>query len=261
MLADWPFAASAEDGGHRGAAASPGCLELLCLLRLSEIALADPPPEAGVRAMVDEIARLSWIERGAIALLQPEGTAMRHVAHRGLPGRAAHRDFTDETSAVAARAMAERRIIELPTADGGRGSGCVTVPILAGEQALGILGLSLSGAVPLGPWLQEWLWASADLVALVLLGRQPLPAPLAPDQAPGELRLTRRQRDVLFALVERGGSNEVLAASLGLSARTVKIHLQAAYRQLGVRSRGEAIRLLLTRHADWLAGERQRRHR
>jgi DNA-binding CsgD family transcriptional regulator len=164
--------------------------------------------------------------------------------------------------------MAERRIIELPGAENGRGSRSVTVPILAGEQALGVLGLGLrlGGAMPIGAWLQEWLWAAADLAALVLLGRprarRPrLSRPLAPDPYPGELRLTGRQRDVLFELVERGGSNETLAASLGLSPRTVKIHLQAAYRQLGVHSRGEAIRLLLTRHADWLAGERQRRHR
>lgn len=75
----------------------------------------------------------------------------------------------------------------------------------------------------------------------------------------GELRLTRRQRDVLFELVERGAGNERIGHALGLSARTVKIHLQAAYRQLGVRSRAEAIRLILTKHADWLERERERR--
>ena len=75
------------------------------------------------------------------------------------------------------------------------------------------------------------------------------------------LRLTRRQRDVIFELVERGASNAQIAADLGLSARTVKIHLQAAYRQLGVSRRGDAIRLVLTRHGEWLAQERERRQK
>ena len=64
---------------------------------------------------------------------------------------------------------------------------------------------------------------------------------------------------MIFELVDRGASNAQIAAHLGLSARTVKIHLQAAYRQLGVSRRGDAIRLILTRHADWLAQERERR--
>jgi DNA-binding NarL/FixJ family response regulator len=78
--------------------------------------------------------------------------------------------------------------------------------------------------------------------------------------ASAEPRLTRRQRDVVFELVEHGASNEQIAEALSLSARTVKIHLQAAYRLLGVRTRSEVIRLVLTRHAEWLSRERERRH-
>ena len=71
--------------------------------------------------------------------------------------------------------------------------------------------------------------------------------------------LTRRQSDALFELVEDGATNEQIAARLGVSSLTVKVHLSAAFRQLGVKRRSDAVRLVLTRHADWLAHERSRR--
>ena len=113
--------------------------------------------------------------------------------------------------------------------------------------------------MPLDEWTEQVVWAVADLLALVLLDdRRP---PNWHGAAGGNaLRLTRRQRDVIFELVDRGASNAQIAAHLGLSSRTVKIHLQAAYRQLGVSRRGDAIRLVLTRHGDWLTQERERRH-
>ena len=56
-----------------------------------------------------------------------------------------------------------------------------------------------------------------------------------------------------------GRANEQIAARLGVSPLTVKVHLSAAFRQLGVKRRSDAVRLVLTRHADWLAHERSRR--
>ena len=47
-------------------------------------------------------------------------------------------------------------------------------------------------------------WAMADLMALVLLDDR---APLGREGEERALRLTRRQRDVLYELVERGASN------------------------------------------------------
>ena len=53
-------------------------------------------------------------------------------------------------------------------------------------------------------------------------------------------RLTPRQVDVLVCAV-RGQSNKLIARALGISDGTVKQHLNAIYRELGVNSRTEAI--------------------
>lgn len=51
--------------------------------------------------------------------------------------------------------------------------------------------------------------------------------------------LTDRQIDVL-ALLSEGDSNKTIAKKLGLSEHTIKIHLSAIFRTLGVRNRTEA---------------------
>ncbi|WP_310565666.1 response regulator transcription factor [Hydrogenophaga sp.] len=53
-------------------------------------------------------------------------------------------------------------------------------------------------------------------------------------------RLTPRQIDVLVCAV-RGQSNKLIARALGISDGTVKQHLNAVYRELGVNSRTEAV--------------------
>jgi DNA-binding CsgD family transcriptional regulator len=153
---------------------------------------------------------------------------------------------------MATDALRDGRLVQIVRGD-HEAAGIVMLPILAGERPHGILGIDLADGVPLDPWSEELFWAAADLMALVMVGRDSRRGP------PGEPRLTRRQRDVLFELVEHGATNAQIATTLGVSARTVKIHLMAAYRQLGVQRRGEAIRLVLTRHADWLSQERKRR--
>ena len=57
------------------------------------------------------------------------------------------------------------------------------------------------------------------------------------------LGLTRRQRDVLL-LLARGVSTESIAAQLSLSPHTIKRHLEAIYKKLGVENRGAAARLV-----------------
>lgn len=52
--------------------------------------------------------------------------------------------------------------------------------------------------------------------------------------------LTARQRDVLGLLVD-GLPNKTISRQLGLSASTVKTHMEAIYRQLGVNSRAQAV--------------------
>ena len=53
-------------------------------------------------------------------------------------------------------------------------------------------------------------------------------------------RLTPRQRDVLGLLVE-GRSNKEIARALDLGQGTVKIHLAALFRHLGVHNRAAAV--------------------
>jgi len=52
--------------------------------------------------------------------------------------------------------------------------------------------------------------------------------------------LTPREHDVL-SLVGQGMSNKTIARKLGISAHTVKYHLEAVFTKLGVRSRAEAV--------------------
>jgi DNA-binding CsgD family transcriptional regulator len=52
--------------------------------------------------------------------------------------------------------------------------------------------------------------------------------------------LTPREGEVL-ALVGEGMSNKTIARKLGISAHTVKYHLEAVFAKLGVRSRAEAV--------------------
>ncbi|WP_029012001.1 LuxR C-terminal-related transcriptional regulator [Niveispirillum irakense] len=56
----------------------------------------------------------------------------------------------------------------------------------------------------------------------------------------GSPNLTQRQRDVLRCLRE-GKSNKQIAYELGLSEGTVKIHVTAVMRSLGVRNRTQAV--------------------
>ncbi|BAI76361.1 DNA-binding two-component response regulator (plasmid) [Azospirillum sp. B510] len=58
------------------------------------------------------------------------------------------------------------------------------------------------------------------------------------------LALTARQREVAAELVH-GHSNKVIAATLGMTEGTVKIHLTAVYRTLGVSNRATALLRLL----------------
>lgn len=72
------------------------------------------------------------------------------------------------------------------------------------------------------------------------LGRRESTAP-RPSSAPvGSDKLTIRQREVLNELLKGQASKEI-ARSLDIAEGTVKIHLAAIYRALGVRTRAEAI--------------------
>jgi DNA-binding CsgD family transcriptional regulator len=65
--------------------------------------------------------------------------------------------------------------------------------------------------------------------------------------------LTAREREVA-GLAMRGSSNDDVATALGLSTHTVKDHLKAAFRKVGVRSRGELVsRVFVDQYAPRIA--------
>lgn len=72
------------------------------------------------------------------------------------------------------------------------------------------------------------------------------PLPVSTEVDPAEFGLTDRQAEVL-ALITRGRSNRDIAAELGLSEGTVKIHITAIFKALGVSSRTQAL-LAVGRH-------------
>lgn len=58
--------------------------------------------------------------------------------------------------------------------------------------------------------------------------------------APGALRLSRRHQQ-LIAMLEQGLPNRDIAAQLGISEHTVKVHLWRLFRRLDVRNRTQAV--------------------
>ena len=63
--------------------------------------------------------------------------------------------------------------------------------------------------------------------------------PVAPDALQGATSLTPRELEVL-AMAADGHDNRAIATGLFISERTVKFHLQNAYRKLGAHNRTEA---------------------
>lgn len=67
------------------------------------------------------------------------------------------------------------------------------------------------------------------------------------DLTPATDDLTAREGEVFEALLA-GSKNKEIAARLGISEVTVKIHLRNIFTKIGARNRGDAIRIGLTRH-------------
>ena len=80
--------------------------------------------------------------------------------------------------------------------------------------------------------------AAAGLVVR-LPGAVPQGAGFARDE-PGAPLLTPREVEIL-AMIGEGASNKAVARRLGISAHTVKFHLEAVFRKLGVSTRAEAV--------------------
>lgn len=131
---------------------------------------------------------------------------------------------------------------------------------LAGS-AWGTVRITVSAVVllVLASWIRSDLYrattdgvilAATALIAHAVAGlvRRPIPAvagglavPIVPTTGSG---LSAREAEVLRELV-RGTSNGGIAATLGISERTVKAHLGSIYQKLGVQSRSAAVALAL----------------
>ena len=132
----------------------------------------------------------------------------------------------------------------------------VPVVVLSGEEKLNIIHSVIeagaSGFVPKSSTPAVLLAALRLILAggtylppqLLNAGRSgPAATPVAPDAGttwPERLGLTERQLEVLLKAVQ-GKSNKIIARETSLAEGTVKAHLSAAFRVLGVANRTEAV--------------------
>lgn len=100
------------------------------------------------------------------------------------------------------------------------------------EILLGALRLVLAG----GTYIPPEVLASGTTVAATPLGKPST----AKRPSPAELGLTERQVDVL-ALMMQGKSNKLICRALDLAEPTVKNHVSAILKALGVTNRTEAV--------------------
>jgi DNA-binding NarL/FixJ family response regulator len=76
----------------------------------------------------------------------------------------------------------------------------------------------------------------------------------APGTSMNETKLTARQKEVLELLAE-GKSNKQIGTALGISEGTVKVHVNAAFRALGVHNRVNAATALLAQSEVLVVGK------
>ena len=148
------------------------------------------------------------------------------------------------TLAAVAEADAEVLVLELRNGD------AVPADAAAFDGALLVLSddpahaadLALPGVLPRGA-TERQIAAAVAAVAAGLSVRVPSlreAIGFAARETPSRAALTPREVEVL-ALVGEGLSNKAIARRLGISAHTVKYHLEAIFAKLGVRSRAEAV--------------------
>lgn len=121
---------------------------------------------------------------------------------------------------------------------------CVLVDVATRETALEYLASGVMGCIAKSRSADEIV----EAVEVIAQGR-PYLCKLTSDQTspaprmPAIGKLTRRQRKVL-AVMAMGKSNKEIARELGICEGTVKVHVNAAYRALGVHNRVAAVRAL-----------------
>ena len=127
----------------------------------------------------------------------------------------------------------------------------VTADVSDRDTILDVLSAGSHGFIPKSSSTQELehaLRATAEGHVFVspLPIDQKVPEASQPNVSIHDPRLTGRQREVLD-LVAMGKSNKQIASALGISEGTVKVHVNAAFRALGVHNRVNATTALLAR--------------
>ena len=121
----------------------------------------------------------------------------------------------------------------------------------AKEDVLGCISAGVDGYVPKSLSVSEMVAAIQQVldggmfVPRALTRRGVEPQPRIRSNLAGVENLTARQREVLDQLL-LGRSSKEIARALEVAEGTVKIHLAAIYRALGVRTRAEAISRLMS---------------
>ena len=144
----------------------------------------------------------------------------------GQPALAMIRERMPDATVVALSGEEDPKLIRATIEDGA--SGFIPKTSTPGVM-IGALRLVLAGGVYLPPQVLR-----ADAAPAIAAGR-------APVASAGLLEsLTPRQVDSLMLAI-RGKSNKAIARDLGVSEGTVKQHLSAAFRVLGVDNRTQAV--------------------
>lgn len=111
-------------------------------------------------------------------------------------------------------------------------------PVAGGATVFALLGLPMKPG-PRHAWFLSLLLPHLHLALMRLPGHTPQRAG-AGAGIPGGRTLSAREAEIVQCLRE-GKRNDEIGAILGISALTVKNHLQRIYKLLGVRNRGEAV--------------------
>lgn len=200
---------------------------------------------SGLRLLLSDLDEsVSFDEAGSVeeipADLPAPDLVLLDLNLRGVSGRCALerlRDRLPEVPIVALSGEEDPELIRSVIADGA--SGFIPKASTPGVM-IGALRLVLAGGIYLPPAVLR-----AAPVAPVAPVAPAVPAAIDPAGRPAAPRLsmpglTGRQQDVLMLAV-RGKSNKQIAREFDLSEGTVKQHLSAAFRVLGVSNRTEAV--------------------
>jgi DNA-binding NarL/FixJ family response regulator len=181
----------------------------------------------------EEVLQAETLEVGLDQLSKAAGSIGLIVVDLNMPGESG-----PESIGALVEAFSEAKVVVVSASE-------------AKEDVMGCLTAGVDGYIPKTLSVPEMVRALRQVLAgaifvpraLTRRGVEP-PRPRRPLCTPGVENLTPRQREVLDELL-LGRSSKEIARALAVAEGTVKIHLAAIYRALGVRSRAEAISKLM----------------